>query len=130
MEKEIIVSRRETKQKKEILIYLKSVHSHPTAEIVYNAVVKIIPSITLATVYRNLNILAKLGTINRLEINKEFHYDGFTDDHHHAVCEKCGTIQDIYEKNLTKKTMSALEKQNTFNPLSVEIFFKGVCNKC
>jgi Fur family transcriptional regulator, peroxide stress response regulator len=130
MVEEKIISRRETKQKKEILTFLKSVHSHPTAEIVYNAVVKIIPSITLATVYRNLNILAKEGIIKRLEINKEFHYDGFTHDHHHAVCEKCGIIQDIYEKNLTKKTMNALENQNTFNPVSVEIFFKGVCSKC
>ena len=127
---EKIVSRRETKQKKEILSFLRSVHSHPTAEIVYNAVVKIIPSITLATVYRNLNILATQDTIKRLEINKEFHYDGFTQDHHHAVCDKCGNIQDIYEKNLTKKAMNAIESQNTFNPVSVEIFFKGVCNKC
>lgn len=130
MTMKIIVARRETKQRKEIIRFLKSVRTHPTAETVYKAVIKKIPTITLATVYRNLNLLASQKIIKRIEINNKYHYDGFADDHHHAICDKCGTIQDIYEKNLTLKTMSALKNQNTFNPESVEIIIKGQCAKC
>ena len=66
------VKTRNTIQRIKIMKYLKSVKTHPTAEMVYNAVVKEIPSITLATVYRNLHNLANKGKILMFEFNKEY----------------------------------------------------------
>ena len=43
-----------TKQREVIEAYLKSVTTHPSAEEVYSAVKKKLPSISLGTVYRNL----------------------------------------------------------------------------
>ncbi|PIZ50710.1 hypothetical protein COY27_06375 [Candidatus Woesearchaeota archaeon CG_4_10_14_0_2_um_filter_33_13] len=50
---------RETGQKKVIFECIKGLHTHPTAEEVYLLVKKEIPEISLATVYRNLNLLSK-----------------------------------------------------------------------
>ena len=66
------VHRRETPQRKAILSYLKSVKTHPNAEEVFRAVAGQYPNLTLATVYRNLNLMADQGRVLRFEINKEF----------------------------------------------------------
>jgi len=49
---------------------------------------KILPTITLATTYRNLNILASDSEILRLEINNEYHYDADISKHQHCFCKK------------------------------------------
>ena len=57
---------RQTIQKLKIMQHLHSVKTHPSAEMVYNAVKEEVPTITLATVYRNLNSLANAGKILKL----------------------------------------------------------------
>lgn len=118
-----------TNQKWKIVEHLKSVKTHPTAEMVYNAVSKELPAISLATVYRNLNLLVKQGEILRLEINGEYHYDGFCDSHQHLVCEKCGKIKDIFQTGISEYALRKL-KTNNFEINSVKIIFDGICNSC
>ncbi len=117
---------RNTPQRAKILEYLKSVRTHPTAEQVYKAVKKNMPSITLATVYRNLNLLAEKGDILRLEINHEYHYDGFSHDHIHFVCENTKKIYDIDDKEVLKFIMKRLGKN--FIPSNVDVIIRGECN--
>ena len=118
-----------TIQKLKILEHLKSVKNHPTAEMVYNTVKKELPTITLATVYRNLNLLSGQGKISRLEINNEYRYDICIDCHQHCVCNECGSILDSFQKEISRYALKKL-KTDKFNPDSVSIIFKGVCKKC
>ena len=120
---------RNTNQKIKVLGYLKSVKTHPTAEMVYLEVRKELPCITLATVYRNLNQLAEQGTILRLEINKEYHYDADMGFHQHCVCNKCGQIIDLFQKEISKYCLGKIEIKD-FHPTSANIIFYGVCKKC
>jgi len=120
---------RNTNQRLKVLGYLKSVKTHPTAEMVYNEVKKELPAITLATVYRNLNLLAEHGNILRLEINNEYRYDADTRHHQHCICKECGQIHDIYNKNISKNILSLFSLKN-FKPQSVDIIYRGLCNKC
>ena len=85
---------RNTNQRLKILEYLKCVKTHPTAEQVYNDLRKDMPAISLATVYRNLHLLAEQKEVLRLEINNEYHFDGDSCRHQHCVCKKCGKIID------------------------------------
>ena len=124
-----MIKRRNTTQRIKILEYIRDVKMHPTAETVYNAVRKELPSITLATVYRNLNLLASEGEIVRLEINNEFHYDGDTSNHQHCVCSRCGRIHDIFQREISDYAMSHV-KSKEFNPTSVNIIFHGICIQC
>lgn len=124
-----MVKHRQTIQKIKILEHLKSVKTHPTAENVYNAVRKDFPTITLATVYRNLNLLAEQGEILRFEVNKEYRFDGEVCSHQHCVCRKCGNILDIFDKKMSEMSMNSLSTKK-FEPDSVCIIFHGICNNC
>lgn len=122
---------RYSRQREAILSYLKSTRCHPTAEIVYDAVKKVYPNISLGTVYRNLNQLASQGCINALTLEDgSVHYDGNTYEHHHFLCRRCGCVQDIMGldcmEDLNQKAMENFTGQ-------VEghfIYFYGICEKC
>ncbi len=124
-----MVCERNTIQKEKIFKYLSSVETHPTAETVFNEVRKEIPSITLATVYRNLNKLAEQGCVHRLELNGEYHFDGRQGMHQHGVCRKCGKIIDFIDSEISK---NALKKINSadFEAEDVTIIYSGVCKEC
>ena len=120
---------RTTSQRLKILEYLKSVKTHPTAEIIHKAVSKDLPALTLATVYRNLNLLADQGQILRFEIGKEYRFDGDTCCHQHCICRSCGTIIDFEDKKVNDFAIKRLDRK-VFEPESVQIMFYGLCKKC
>ncbi len=124
-----MVQKRKTIQMQKILDYLSSVKTHPKAETVYKAVKKDIPSITLATVYRNLNKLAEDGMISKLEVNGEFRFDADCSLHEHCICKNCGEIFEYLDKKLPKKILKNF-KSKKFSPTSVNVIFYGVCTKC
>lgn len=114
-----------TNQKKIILEYLKSVKIHPSAEMVYQAVKKKLPQISLGTVYRILNTLKEKGEI--LEIPSEVsRYDGNTLPHIHFICEKCANIFDIYDKCQFLK----YKKTKVGKIKSYQVYFYGQCKNC
>ena len=124
-----MVQTRNTSQKIKILEYLRSVKTHPTAETVYNAVKKDLPAISLATVYRNLNTMAKNSEILRLEINGEYRYDATICSHVHCVCKNCNAIIDVHDKTLSDDAMKNI-KIKGFKPKCVHIIFRGLCAHC
>ncbi len=126
MKTEKCVKKRMTVQKMKILEHLKSVKTHPTAEMVYNVVKKDIPSITLATVYRNLNCLSEDGKIVKLEINGEFRFDADMGKHQHCVCKKCGKILDVFQKEISEYALKKI-KSTDFVPSGVQVIFYGNC---
>ena len=90
---------------------------------------KLSKKISLATVYRNLNLLAEQGKILKLEINGEYHYDGFCDSHQHLVCTNCNKIIDLGQKEISNYAMKKI-KSGDFELKSVRIIFYGICNDC
>lgn len=120
---------RTTPQKLKIKEYLCSVHTHPTAEMVYTEVKKEIPTITLATVYRNLNNMAERGEVLKLEINNEFRFDGDCQCHQHCVCKRCGKITDLFRKEISRYALGKVQNAD-FKAESVCIIFHGHCKNC
>ncbi|MEM0360127.1 MAG: transcriptional repressor [Candidatus Diapherotrites archaeon] len=120
---------RNTVQKHKIKEFLYSTKNHPTAETVFKAVKKDIPTITLATVYRNLHKMADNGEILRFEINGEYHFDADKNIHRHAVCSKCGKIMDLPCTETCKQLIEKFDSKN-FTPETVKIIFEGKCKNC
>ena len=58
---------RNTRQRRIILEELRGVKSHPTAVEIFERVRRRLPKISLGTVYRNLDLLTRLGMIQKLE---------------------------------------------------------------
>ncbi len=101
---------RNTIQRTKILDFLKKNRSHPTAEDIFREIKKEIPTITLATVYRNLHILAEQNKILRFEINKEYHFDAETRMHFHFLCRNSNRIIDIFPDD-SKGIINAIKKE-------------------
>ncbi len=70
--------------------------NHPTIEHLYDALRKENPSMSLATVYKNIATLKEKGIVIEVNISDgKMHYDIYSHPHVHLVCQNCGVIQDI-----------------------------------
>ena len=86
-------SLRMTRQRKIILEVLHQLDCHPTADELYEQVRKLLPKISLGTVYRNLEVLSEAGQILKLELagtQKRFDWDAR--NHYHIRCIRCDRI--------------------------------------
>jgi Fur family ferric uptake transcriptional regulator len=119
-----------TSQRQIILEELRKVKSHPTATEMYDMVRKRLPRIGLGTVYRNLELLAKLGIIRKLEGDcKQKRFDGDISPHYHVRCIKCNRVDDIFikmDRELEKSAASCCD----YKILDHHVQFSGICSKC
>lgn len=121
---------RMTNQREIILRELKKSRQHLTADELYDRVKKDMPRISLATVYRNLEILSEAGLIGKLEISgrqKRFDYDVVEHDHIYcAVCHKVDNLK-IERQGLHDREIEAV-KGYTVTGYRLEIV--GICPAC
>lgn len=116
---------RNTKQRKVVLDIVNYSMNHPTALDVYHECMKTLPSISLGTVYRNLNILVDRGMIRRLEIPGHIDRYDKNDWHDHFICIRCGKIVDVL-----KHAVSCPEQLNGNRILRYEVRYDGICCDC
>ena len=119
-----------SRQREEIVHFLKTRKDHPTAEVVYENVRMVYPKISLGTVYRNLTLLSETGEILRLRLGDGVdHFDADTSDHYHVLCNGCGCVEDLdmKGKKLSIDT-SILPYDGTIT--GHIIYFKGICKNC
>jgi len=120
---------RMTAQKSFIFGYLKSVKTHPSAEIVYKEVRKKIPNISQGTVYRVLNSFKERGEIQAIDTKNTTHFDADTSDHAHFICEECGNVYDVINEcsdcGILKNKKIKVGKINKY-----KINFYGICKNC
>lgn len=118
---------RNTKQKKAIIDYLKSVKCHPDAETIYRNVKKKINNISLGTVYRILGQLSKDKKILELDCQDINRYDGDNSNHTHFICENCKCIIDIFQA----PDLSGLAEKFKAGKISnYKIYLYGKCERC
>lgn len=119
-----------TKQRQIILEELKKVTSHPTADEVYHMVRKRMPKISLGTVYRNLEILAGLGHIQKLSVGgTQKRFDGDISLHSHIRCRECGRVADLNIK-LDSQIENEASRLTDFVILGHRLEFIGICPAC
>ena len=117
-------------QRERILQLVKSTHLHPTADWIYEKLKPEIPNLSLGTVYRNLSLLKEMGQIRELTFQDDSaHYDGFTADHQHFICNQCRSIYDIQLQSV-EKIGDELKSRLNVDILSIRTEFYGVCEKC
>ncbi|MDZ7699417.1 MAG: transcriptional repressor [Deltaproteobacteria bacterium] len=123
-----------TKQRQVILETLKSDYSHPTADEVYEKVRHQLPKISLATVYRNLEILAETGLIQELDPGrKQMRFDPNTHAHYHLTCVRCGRVEDMagdISESPMKNIEKALGRLTKYGIFGHKLEFVGLCSKC
>jgi Fur family ferric uptake transcriptional regulator len=119
-----------TRQRQVILQELRKVMTHPSADEVYEMVRRLLPRISLGTVYRNLEILSELGEIQKIEIcGKLKRFDGNTKDHYHLRCLNCHRIDDVPE-NIHFDFNSSLNSETGYAITGHRLEFVGLCPEC
>jgi Fur family ferric uptake transcriptional regulator len=120
-----------TTQRKIIFEELKKLKTHPTADELYTLVKKRLPTISLGTVYRNLDLLAETGKILKLELSgKKKRFDGNTSNHFHLRCAKCGNIKDINDDEMSEidEKLNQLAEKLKVDGYRLEL--SGLCDSC
>lgn len=121
---------RNTVQRQIVLQTVLQMHDHPTADNVYAAVAAEHPSISKATVYRNLNQLAGQGEIRRVPVpNGADRFDFNTSEHYHVRCEKCGAVYDVHMPHM-HNLIDEVEDASGVEVRRFDILFEGVCKAC
>lgn len=119
-----------TQQRSAIFAMLASTDSHPTPEEVYSEIRGSMPSISLATVYKILDLFHTRGFVRRVSTqNQVARYDANMESHHHLVCGKCGRIRDIGLSGDGAARIS-IPKSAEFQVRDYEIQFHGTCAEC
>lgn len=124
-----MTGKRYSKQRELIYQCLMETHEHPTAEMLYNWLKPENPSLSLGTVYRNLNLLADEGIITRMPFPVE-RYDANTEPHPHFRCRKCGAVYDLED---VEYDASLDEKIGVLSGHQVDrhdLVFSGICTHC
>ena len=115
---------RNTKQKELILNIVNKSTNHPTAFDIYLECRKVIPNISLGTVYRNLNTLIISNKIQKVKSNDNIdRYDKMI-NHSHFLCVKCNKIIDI------NKSFDYMEFIDDNKVLNYKVILEGLCKNC
>ena len=120
---------RMTNQREMILRELKKSKKHLTADELYERVKKYMPRISLATVYRNLEILSDVNMIRKLEISgRQKRFDSELEDHDHIYCVECHRIEnlDIGDKQVALPT----EETHGYTITGRRLEVTGICPRC
>ena len=122
---------RNTLQKRIVSDVFCSMHNHPSAGMVYEAVQEKFPGISRATVYRILAEAAEEGKIQRLKLtDANDRFDITTNKHYHVVCRECGAVADV-EATVDDGTLAreAVGCEGFFVE-GCHVEFVGVCKGC
>ena len=90
-----------TGPRKTILRVLGEAEDHPSVEAVYERARAIDASISIATVYRTLNMLDELDLVTRHEFNESFsRYETNMEHHHHLIDLETGQVIEFQNSDL------------------------------
>ncbi|MGR0482268.1 MAG: Fur family transcriptional regulator [Candidatus Electronema sp. V4] len=118
---------RMTHQREVILDEMGRCKGHPTADALYERLKKKLPRISLATVYRNLEILSEAGMIRKLEISgRQKRFDRQLEQHHHIYCVQCHRVDNLRVETVSPE--SAAEIGYRISGCRIEFF--GICPDC
>ncbi len=119
-----------TKQRQAVLGAIRKSEKHLTANEVFEAARRLLPSISFATVYNSLNYLKTEGLISEIRFGTDAKlYDRNLKKHDHAICNNCGKLVDM-EVNLPKGLLEAAANRSNFQAESIELTLRGLCPDC
>lgn len=104
---------------------------HPSAEMLYEQAARVMPTLSLKTVYTTVSELAQIGAV-RLERfgTDNLRVDTHMAPHAHAVCQECGRLEDM---PIAEEALAALWEavgESSFRLDDCEVIYRGLCAQC
>jgi len=108
------------------ILYTKG---HISVEVLYEMMLKKFNSISLATIYKNINLMIENSFIQEVKIpNAKSVYELTKEEHSHLVCQKCNEVLDI------KIDLDSIVTQTSdayhFNIKNSNLILSGLCQNC
>lgn len=120
-----------TPQRLAIVKILSISDGHPSVEKIFDQLQDDFPTMSLATVYRNVMLIKSLGEVLELGFaDGSNRYDGNNPyPHPHVVCLECNKIVDPDLESLTDMS-NEVETETGFRILNHRLDFFGLCGDC
>ena len=119
-----------TETRKAVIDVIIQSHDHPSADMIYQALLPAFPNMSLATVYNNLKVLIDEGFVSELKVRNDTttYYDFMGHQHLNVICEKCGRIADM-DLDLPDVQQEAAD-QTGYQITKSQMVVYGICPDC
>ena len=120
-----------TPQRVELIRLIAASEGHPSASQLYNQIKVQFPTMSLATVYKTLDLLKEVGEVLEIGLRDDSHYDGNKPyPHPHLICMKCQKIMDGELDVAVGKIVQEVENNFGFRVVKHQLDFYGLCPDC
>lgn len=104
---------------------------HLTAEQIHKQVKSQFPGVDLATVYRTLELLVRLGLVQETSVSFGPSRFEATEEigHSHIICRHCGRVEHFNASQLLKAAATICQEKG-FDFAKTEINLASVCQNC
>ena len=110
--------------------HVKQGDRHVTPEQIHAELATELPSLSQATVYGTLDLLAELGLVRRVATPRGMTtYDSRVEEHQHAICRVCGRVEDVEAVAGATRAIAAAEAAG-FKVAHAQLTLSGLCAVC
>jgi len=119
---------RSTPQRYAVMAFLMEQAGHPTAAEIFEAVNRVDPRSSRATIYNNLRDLVQAGLVREVAMEgRAARFEGKGMRHHHFICDRCGNVEDVDWYDVPRPAAASRGKRVL---RECELIFRGRCTKC
>ena len=119
-----------TTQRIAICRFVLHSRDHPSAQRVYDEVRRVHPTVSLATVYKTLQILKEHDLVQELDLpESQARFDSYVEPHINLVCMRCGKIQD-FDDSAAREMVERVVAKAEFTRTGQRLDIYGVCKTC
>jgi Fe2+ or Zn2+ uptake regulation protein len=119
---------RSTPHRCAVMAFLLEQPGHPTAAEILEAVNRVDPHSSRATIYNNLRDLVQAGLVREVAIEgRAARFDAKGMRHHHFICDRCGNVEDVNWYEVPRPAAGSLGRRVV---RECELIFRGLCTKC
>jgi len=104
-------------------------YGHINIDTLYGEIKKKFNSISLATIYKNINSMTENGLLLEVKLpNAKSVYEMTKERHAHLKCDECGEVEDIAID--TESKFEEVSKEHNFKLKTADVVLSGTCANC
>jgi Fur family transcriptional regulator, peroxide stress response regulator len=117
-----------TPQRYAVMAFLMEHPKHPTAAEIFEAVNRVDPRSSRATIYNNLSDLVRAGLVREVAVEgRAARFDVKGMPHHHFICDRCGNVEDVDWYDVPRPAAGSLGRRVL---RECELILRGLCATC
>ena len=119
-----------TPQRIAVYDILKNTKEHPSVDMLYSKLQPVYPTMSLATVYKSLEVFKELGLVQELNVGEDkFRYDANVNQHPHITCVDCGKVEDV-DDEMFFDLIDQVANKTGYQMVNQQLYFFGYCPNC